>query len=219
MKTIKHRGLEWSDFSDEEMDWEKAKKYAELLGFRLPTRDEIETLSEDEFYPDKERLEELGFRSKSFIWTSEEIDEEDVKIVNFIFSDDGVDDKTNRNHVILVREIGSENNNYVGKDTFNNVGAGINDCIGFYDVEEDLIDKNIEVNGREYLENLVVEECAELIDAMMKYKRGRLSINTVIEEMADVKMTIDNIKQIHNKEEFFKNCVEYKQKRLKEVLK
>ena len=81
-----------------------------------------------------------------------------------------------------------------------------------------LVKRNYEINGKDYLENLVVEECAELIDAMAKYKRGRLSINTVIEEMADVQMTINNILEIHNKKEFFDKCIEYKKSRLKEVL-
>ena len=47
---------------------------------------------------------------------------------------------------------------------------------------------------------MVVEECAELIDAIKKYKRGRYSEESVIEEMADVYIMLNQLEII------FTNC-------------
>ena len=44
--------------------------------------------------------------------------------------------------------------------------------------------------------NMVIEECAELIDAIQKYKRGRTKIDSVIEEGVDVELCIEQLKLI-----------------------
>ena len=44
--------------------------------------------------------------------------------------------------------------------------------------------------------NVAVEECAELIDAIMKHRRGRIGINEVITEIADVQIMCAQLEYI-----------------------
>ena len=43
---------------------------------------------------------------------------------------------------------------------------------------------------------MAIEECAELIDALMKYRRGRNSINDVVTEIADVQIMCSQLEII-----------------------
>lgn len=51
-----------------------------------------------------------------------------------------------------------------------------------------IIEKAVEVFGREHQIDMAIEECAELIDALCKYRRGRVERGSVITEIADVQI-------------------------------
>lgn len=44
--------------------------------------------------------------------------------------------------------------------------------------------------------DMIIEECAELIDAIQKYRRKRVPINNVIDELCDVQLMINEAKYI-----------------------
>ncbi|MCK5607549.1 hypothetical protein KAR91_37040 [Candidatus Pacearchaeota archaeon] len=52
--------------------------------------------------------------------------------------------------------------------------------------EEEAVRANIEFHGREFIEDLMVEEMGELLVAMKHFGRGRVPIEAVAEEIADV---------------------------------
>jgi NTP pyrophosphatase (non-canonical NTP hydrolase) len=51
--------------------------------------------------------------------------------------------------------------------------------------------KALSTYGSEAQLNMVIEECAELIQAINKMRRGRLGIKFVIEEMVDVQIMLE----------------------------
>ena len=62
---------------------------------------------------------------------------------------------------------------------------------------------------------MCMEECAELIDALAKYDRGRADAKDVITELADVSIMVEQMAIFFGKEEFGKEK-ERKLKRLQE---
>ena len=48
--------------------------------------------------------------------------------------------------------------------------------------------------------DMVIEECAELIDAIQKFRRGRDTEDEVLEEAVDVGLCLDQLKLILHKE-------------------
>lgn len=44
--------------------------------------------------------------------------------------------------------------------------------------------------------DMVIEECAELTDALMKYRRGRVGVNEVVTEIADVQIMCAQLEMI-----------------------
>lgn len=60
-----------------------------------------------------------------------------------------------------------------------------------------------------------MEECAELIDALAKYNRGRADAKDVITELADVSIMVEQMAIFFGKEEFEAEKVR-KLKRLQE---
>ncbi len=61
-----------------------------------------------------------------------------------------------------------------------------------------VIKKSIEHYGKEVQSTVCMEECAELIQAISKGKRGNLDKCNLAEEMADVIICIEMLKQIYN---------------------
>lgn len=49
---------------------------------------------------------------------------------------------------------------------------------------------------------MIIEECAELINAISKYKRGREDKLSIIEELADVSIMVDQMSFYFGKTEF-----------------
>lgn len=61
--------------------------------------------------------------------------------------------------------------------------------------EKEILKEAINVYGAEHQENMCIEECAELIQAINKKHRGLDS--NLIEEIADVEITIEYLKLIN----------------------
>lgn len=51
---------------------------------------------------------------------------------------------------------------------------------------------------------MVVEECGELMDAIAKYKRGRVNSLSVIEELADVSIMVEQISLYIDRAQFLR---------------
>lgn len=61
----------------------------------------------------------------------------------------------------------------------------------------------------------ICEECAELIQAISKAKRGKFNEDNMMEEIADVLICIEMLKQIYNIPDYsIKNWIERKQERM-----
>nr|UVM91025.1 MAG: MazG-like family [Bacteriophage sp.] len=84
-----------------------------------------------------------------------------------------------------------------------------------YNIDESIIAKSIRHYGAEIQGTVCMEECAELIQAISKAKRGKFDENNMTEEIADVLICIEILKQIYNIPDYsIKNWIERKQKRI-----
>ena len=63
-------------------------------------------------------------------------------------------------------------------------------------VDKSIVAKSIEHYGVENQSTVCMEECAELIQAISKEKRGMHNENHLAEEIADVEICIEMIKQM-----------------------
>nr|DAX08743.1 MAG TPA: nucleoside triphosphate pyrophosphohydrolase [Bacteriophage sp.] len=81
----------------------------------------------------------------------------------------------------------------------------------------ELCKKALETYGFEAQSRMVDEECAELINALCKYKRGRANEYDVITEIADVMIMCEQMAIHFGKEEVAKE-IETKLYRLEERL-
>lgn len=89
-----------------------------------------------------------------------------------------------------------------------------------HDIDESVITKSIKHYGAEIQSTVCMEECAELIQAVSKLKREYDDIpadglNHLSEEIADVLICIEMLKQIYNIPDYsIGNWIERKQKRM-----
>ena len=65
-------------------------------------------------------------------------------------------------------------------------------------LDSDIIKRSIEHYGKDVQSTVCMEECAELIQAISKEKRGKSDKENLAEEMADVIICIEMLKQIYN---------------------
>ena len=65
-------------------------------------------------------------------------------------------------------------------------------------IDSDIIKRSIEHYGKDVQSTVCMEECAELIQAISKQKRGEPDKSNLAEEMADVIICIEMLKQIYN---------------------
>lgn len=78
-----------------------------------------------------------------------------------------------------------------------------------------IIAKSIKHYGEEIQSTVCMEECAELIQAISKAKRGKLDEDNMTEEIADVLICIEMLKQIYNIPDCsIENWIERKQERI-----
>ena len=61
---------------------------------------------------------------------------------------------------------------------------------------EGLMRKAVELWGRESQLNMVIEECAELINAIQKRRRNRVDDNDILSEGVDVELCLEQLKLI-----------------------
>lgn len=84
-----------------------------------------------------------------------------------------------------------------------------------YNIDKSIISKSIEYYGEEIQSTVCMEECAELIQAVSKAKRGKPDKSNMVEEIADVLICIEILKQIYNIPDCsIKNWIEQKQERI-----
>lgn len=62
----------------------------------------------------------------------------------------------------------------------------------------EVINNAIEKHGKDIQTTVCMEECAELIQVISKMKRGQRKEENLIEEMADVLVCIDMLKEIYS---------------------
>ena len=64
------------------------------------------------------------------------------------------------------------------------------------DAQRDLLRRSMNVWGQPSQINMVVEECAELISSIQRYERGRTKPADVIDEVADVLITLGYLVEV-----------------------
>lgn len=74
----------------------------------------------------------------------------------------------------------------------------------------------IETDGIDFCVDCLIEECAELIVAIRHYRRGRASVDKVIEEMADVNLMCDMVRVGLDNEIGFYDIIKQKSERVGE---
>lgn len=84
-----------------------------------------------------------------------------------------------------------------------------------YRMDQNIILKSIVYYGKEIQSTVCMEKCAELIQAISKAKRGKINEDNMMEEIADVLICIEMLKQIYNIPDCsIKNWIERKQERI-----
>ena len=84
-----------------------------------------------------------------------------------------------------------------------------------YNICKSIIAKSIKHYGEEIQSTVCMEECAELIQAISKAKRGKLDKENMMEEIADVLICNEMLKQIYNISDCsIENWIERKQERI-----
>lgn len=66
-----------------------------------------------------------------------------------------------------------------------------------YNIDESVITRSIDHYGEEIQATVCMEECAELIQAISKEKRGKIDRDNMTEEIADVLICIEMLKQMY----------------------
>lgn len=64
-------------------------------------------------------------------------------------------------------------------------------------IDSNVVKKSIEHYGADLQTVVCMEECAELIQAISKMKRGKDNRDNLIEEMADVMICMEILKQVY----------------------
>lgn len=85
-----------------------------------------------------------------------------------------------------------------------------------FDINQKIVKKAVEYYGEDYMTTVCMEECAELIQAISKEIRGKSDIEHLTEEMADVTICLEMLKQIYDiKDDDLEKWIEKKQERIK----
>lgn len=64
-------------------------------------------------------------------------------------------------------------------------------------IDKEIIIKSIQHYGKNNQSTVCMEECAELIQAISKAKRGKINRDNMVEEIADVLICIEMLKQMY----------------------
>ena len=84
-----------------------------------------------------------------------------------------------------------------------------------------VVKKSIEHYGKDVQSTVCMEECAELIQAISKEKRGKSDKENLAEEMADVIICIEMLKQIYNitEDEIYSWVINKQERTIKRIKK
>ena len=93
-----------------------------------------------------------------------------------------------------------------------------NDKVVLIQWKMNLLKRAIDTYGVDKQIDMLIEECAELIVALKHMKRGRVAWNEVAEEMADVKIMIDQFHTIDTVSDAIHNNEMIKLQRLEKRL-
>lgn len=86
-----------------------------------------------------------------------------------------------------------------------------------YNIDESIIARSILHYGKNNQSTVCMEECAELIQAISKAKRGKIDRDNMEEEIADVLICIEMLKQMYMiSDEEINKWIERKQAREEE---
>ena len=89
-----------------------------------------------------------------------------------------------------------------------------------YNINVKIISESIQHYGKNNQSTVCMEECAELIQAISKAKRGKINRDNMIEEIADVLICIEMLKQMYMiSDEKINKWIEKKQAREAERMK
>ena len=83
-----------------------------------------------------------------------------------------------------------------------------------YNINVKIIAESIQHYGKNNQSTVCMEECAELIQAISKAKRGKIDRDNMVEEIADVLICIEMLKQMYMiSDEKINKWIEMKQAR------
>ncbi len=100
--------------------------------------------------------------------------------------------------------------------TFIEFYAGKYDCVEQIKIDNEIIKDSIVYYGKNAQSTVCMEECAELIQAISNEKRGKSDKNHLAEEMADVLISIELLKEIYEvSNEQINEWIDEKQKRIR----
>lgn len=82
-------------------------------------------------------------------------------------------------------------------------------------IDPEVVSESIEVYGKDQQSTVCMEECAELIQAISKMKRGKHDLDNLAEEMADVYICLDMLQKMYRiTDNHIQNYIDYKQSRM-----
>jgi len=84
--------------------------------------------------------------------------------------------------------------------------------------DTELMQLVLEKWGTESQMDMVIEECAELIDAIQKWRRRRVDSVKVLEEAVDVELCLGQLKLMLDSPQLFQNIRKDKLERLEKLL-
>ncbi len=84
--------------------------------------------------------------------------------------------------------------------------------------DTELMQLALEKWGTESQLDMVIEECAELIDAIQKWRRHRIDSLKVLEEAVDVELCLGQLKLMLDSPQLFQNIRKEKLERLEKLL-
>jgi len=85
-------------------------------------------------------------------------------------------------------------------------------------IDRGLLNKALKEWGTEAQLDMVIEECAELIGAIQKWRRHRVESEKVLEECVDVTLMMEQLKMMLDAPTLFDQIKEKKLARLKNLL-
>lgn len=88
------------------------------------------------------------------------------------------------------------------------------------EINKDIVKQTINKYGKQLQSIVCMEECSELIQAIAKAERGNVDRMNITEEISDVLISIDILKQIYSISDIqIQEMIDYKQHRIQERMR